>query len=205
MPTVEARGRSGTSAPDHAAAAAAVSIRELIAPPWMTSPSVGSESVNGIESTARFGSITSVRMPRCATNGELSSQPRASAMPSACGASVSDCSVCAMCVGEGTSVPKLAGAFAVADACGRQATLSRMAVAARTVAEGCESAKWASRELPVATSEAKTAALERLAELLGARTAEILEANADDLADERAAGLTPSLRDRLTLDEARVA
>jgi glutamate-5-semialdehyde dehydrogenase len=40
--------------------------------------------------------------------------------------------------------------------------------------------------------------------LLGERTAEILEANAADLADERAAGLTQALRDRLTLTEDRV-
>jgi glutamate-5-semialdehyde dehydrogenase len=40
---------------------------------------------------------------------------------------------------------------------------------------------------------------------LGERTAEILEANAADLADERAAGLTQALRDRLTLTEDRVA
>src|SRR5215208_1344699 len=80
-----------------------------------------------------------------------------------------------------------------------------MATATRTVAEICESAKRASRELAVTSTEAKNAALVRLAELLGARTGEILEANADDLADERAAGLTPALRDRLTLDEARIA
>jgi glutamate-5-semialdehyde dehydrogenase len=80
-----------------------------------------------------------------------------------------------------------------------------MATATRTVAEVCESAKRASHELAVASTEAKNAALRRLAELLGARTGEILEANADDLADERAGGLTPALRDRLTLDEARVA
>jgi glutamate-5-semialdehyde dehydrogenase len=40
---------------------------------------------------------------------------------------------------------------------------------------------------------------------LGERTEEILEANAADLADERAAGLTQALRDRLTLTEDRVA
>jgi glutamate-5-semialdehyde dehydrogenase len=40
---------------------------------------------------------------------------------------------------------------------------------------------------------------------LGERTGEILEANAADLADERAAGLTQALRDRLTLTEDRVA
>ena len=36
-------------------------------------------------------------------------------------------------------------------------------------------------------------------------SAEILEANAADLADERAAGLTQALRDRLTLTEERIA
>jgi glutamate-5-semialdehyde dehydrogenase len=80
-----------------------------------------------------------------------------------------------------------------------------MATAMRTVAEICESAKRASRELGAASTEAKNAALLRLAESLGARTGEILEANADDLADERARGLTPALRDRLALDEARIA
>jgi glutamate-5-semialdehyde dehydrogenase len=40
---------------------------------------------------------------------------------------------------------------------------------------------------------------------LGERSAEILEANAADLADERAAGLTQALRDRLTLTEERIA
>jgi glutamate-5-semialdehyde dehydrogenase len=43
------------------------------------------------------------------------------------------------------------------------------------------------------------------ARLLGERAGEILEANADDLADERAAGLTQALRDRLRLSEARIA
>ena len=41
--------------------------------------------------------------------------------------------------------------------------------------------------------------------LLGERSGEILEANAADLADERAAGLTTALRDRLTLTEERIA
>jgi glutamate-5-semialdehyde dehydrogenase len=40
---------------------------------------------------------------------------------------------------------------------------------------------------------------------LGERSAEILDANAADLADERASGLTQALRDRLTLTEVRVA
>jgi glutamate-5-semialdehyde dehydrogenase len=80
-----------------------------------------------------------------------------------------------------------------------------MATATRTVAEICESAKRAARELAVASTEAKNAALARLAELLGERADDVLQANAEDLADERASGLTPALRDRLTLDEARVA
>jgi glutamate-5-semialdehyde dehydrogenase len=79
-----------------------------------------------------------------------------------------------------------------------------MATATRSVAEVCESAKRASHELAVASTKVKDAALARLVELLGERSAEILEANAADLADERAAGLTPALRDRLTLDEGRI-
>ena len=43
------------------------------------------------------------------------------------------------------------------------------------------------------------------ARLLVERSAEILEANAADLADERAGGLTTALRDRLTLSEQRIA
>jgi glutamate-5-semialdehyde dehydrogenase len=80
-----------------------------------------------------------------------------------------------------------------------------MATATRTVADVCASAKRASRELSTATTQTKDAALARLAELLGERTDEILEANAADLADERAARLNDALRDRLALDEERVA
>jgi len=56
-----------------------------------------------------------------------------------------------------------------------------------------------------APTTAKDAALEAIARLLGERSAEILEANAADLADERAVGLTEALRDRLTLSEERIA
>jgi glutamate-5-semialdehyde dehydrogenase len=79
-----------------------------------------------------------------------------------------------------------------------------MATATRTVIEVCASAKRASRQLATASTEAKNAALGRLADLLGSRSDEVLEANASDLADERATRLTPALRDRLMLDEARV-
>ena len=80
-----------------------------------------------------------------------------------------------------------------------------MAIATRGVTEACASAKQAARLLAAAGDETKNRALERLAELLGERTAEVLEANAADLADERAEGLTPALRDRLRLTEERVA
>ena len=79
------------------------------------------------------------------------------------------------------------------------------AIATTGVAEACERAKRASRELATASTATKDAALERLADLLAERTDEVLEANAADLADERAAGLTDALRDRLTLTAERVA
>jgi glutamate-5-semialdehyde dehydrogenase len=79
-----------------------------------------------------------------------------------------------------------------------------MATTIRSVTESCAAAKAASRLLATASSEVKDATLRRIAELLDERSAEVLEANAGDLADERAAGLTSSLRDRLTLDESRV-
>jgi glutamate-5-semialdehyde dehydrogenase len=82
---------------------------------------------------------------------------------------------------------------------------SPMSTATRTVAEVCGSAKRASRRLATASTETRNAALGRLAELLGERAGEVLEANAADLADERAAGLAEALRDRLTLNEDRVA
>ena len=47
--------------------------------------------------------------------------------------------------------------------------------------------------------------MEATARLLGERSTGILEANAADLADERASGLTQALRDRLTLTEERIA
>jgi glutamate-5-semialdehyde dehydrogenase len=79
-----------------------------------------------------------------------------------------------------------------------------MAVATPTVAEACEAAKRAALALGSASSDAKDAALRATARLLGERSAEILEANAADLDDERASGLTPALRDRLTLSGERI-
>jgi glutamate-5-semialdehyde dehydrogenase len=79
-----------------------------------------------------------------------------------------------------------------------------MATTTTSVAESCAAAKKAARVLASASTEAKNTALEATARLLEERTEEILEANAADLGDERAANLNQALRDRLTLTEARV-
>jgi glutamate-5-semialdehyde dehydrogenase len=83
--------------------------------------------------------------------------------------------------------------------------LALMAVAAKSVAEACAAARLAARELGAAPTATKDAALEAIARLLGERVADVLEANAADLADEQAEGLTPALRDRLALTAERVA
>ena len=80
-----------------------------------------------------------------------------------------------------------------------------MAIATRTVIEACESAKSAAGALATAPTATKDAALARLAELLEERGDEVLEANAADLADERATELSDALRDRLALDPSRIA
>src|ERR1700743_768450 len=80
-----------------------------------------------------------------------------------------------------------------------------MAVATRAIAESCIAAKRAARALASAPTAAKDAALAAAARPLGERVDAILEANAADLADERAAGLSEALRDRLTLTPERVA
>jgi glutamate-5-semialdehyde dehydrogenase len=80
-----------------------------------------------------------------------------------------------------------------------------MAITTPTVTEVCEAAKRAALALGSAPTAVKDEALEVTARLLGERTAEILEANAADLADEHAEGLSEALRDRLTLSEERVA
>ncbi len=79
-----------------------------------------------------------------------------------------------------------------------------MAVTTASVAERCAAAKRAARPLGSASTEAKNAALEAIASLLAERASSILEANAADLADERAAGLTAALRDRLALFGPRI-
>ncbi|HEV7481769.1 MAG TPA: glutamate-5-semialdehyde dehydrogenase [Solirubrobacterales bacterium] len=80
-----------------------------------------------------------------------------------------------------------------------------MAVTTTSVADRCVAAKRAARALAAASTQAKNAALEATARLLEVRGAQILEANAADLADERATGLSEALRDRLALSPERVA
>jgi len=80
-----------------------------------------------------------------------------------------------------------------------------MAMTTTTVAESCAAAQRAARDLGAASTDVKNAALAAIARLLGERVGDVLEANAADLADERARGLAPALRDRLALSAERVA
>ena len=66
-------------------------------------------------------------------------------------------------------------------------------------------AKAASTGLATATTVQKNRGLEAIADALLARSAEVIAANAEDLAAARAGGLSAGLVDRLTLDERRVA
>ena len=61
-------------------------------------------------------------------------------------------------------------------------------------------AKAAARTLALAPSAQKDAALAAIANAIRARTRQILAANAEDLAEARAAGATPAFLDRLALD-----
>jgi glutamate-5-semialdehyde dehydrogenase len=61
----------------------------------------------------------------------------------------------------------------------------------------------ASRRLAILTGRRKNAILEAMAQELDARRGAIREANAADVADSRAAGLSAALLDRLTLTDAR--
>jgi glutamate-5-semialdehyde dehydrogenase len=66
-------------------------------------------------------------------------------------------------------------------------------------------AKTAARVLALASTAQKDKALAGMAEALRARQAEILSANADDMAEAKAAGATAAFLDRLALDERRIA
>jgi glutamate-5-semialdehyde dehydrogenase len=73
-----------------------------------------------------------------------------------------------------------------------------------SVAELCRAAREASRSLAGLSTGVKDAALLAIADALEARTPEILEANALDMAAGREGGLDAALLDRLALDEGRV-
>src|SRR5215216_5478723 len=80
-----------------------------------------------------------------------------------------------------------------------------MAIAAQSVAQLCAQAKAASRELATLDTATKNAALEAMADALGSRSHEILEANARDMEAGEEAGLHSGLLDRLKLTEERLA
>ena len=65
-------------------------------------------------------------------------------------------------------------------------------------------ARAAARALALAGAAQKNAALSAMADALSKRSAEILAANAEDVADGKAAGMTGSFLDRLTLNEKRI-
>jgi glutamate-5-semialdehyde dehydrogenase len=73
-----------------------------------------------------------------------------------------------------------------------------------SVIEQAQRARVAAARLAVASRTEKDAALRALADALEARTAEVLAANAEDVAAGRSAGMSDALVDRLTLTEARV-
>jgi glutamate-5-semialdehyde dehydrogenase len=66
-------------------------------------------------------------------------------------------------------------------------------------------ARHASRALALAPRERKDAVLAAMAEALRVQRSDILAANAQDLAESRAAGASAAFLDRLALDEARIA
>jgi glutamate-5-semialdehyde dehydrogenase len=80
-----------------------------------------------------------------------------------------------------------------------------MAIAAQSVAQICEQAKRASRELATLDTATKDAALEAMAAALEERADEVLDANARDMEAGEEAGLHSGLLDRLKLTEERLA
>ena len=76
--------------------------------------------------------------------------------------------------------------------------------AAAIVAELGRRAKLAAAALRTASTDAKNKALGDAARLIRSRKAEILAANARDIAAAQAAGMSSALQDRLLLDDARI-
>ncbi len=75
----------------------------------------------------------------------------------------------------------------------------------RSVADLATRARAASTVLAAANRATKDRALHAMADALVTRTGDIVEANATDVADARAAGTSAAMIDRLSLDAARVA
>ena len=75
---------------------------------------------------------------------------------------------------------------------------------AATMSDIGRSAKAAARVLALASTDQKNRALAGMAAAIRASRSDILAANADDLADGKAAGLTAAALDRLTLNGPRV-
>ena len=80
-----------------------------------------------------------------------------------------------------------------------------MATTVPATTEVCVAARDASRVLATLPTDAKNAALEAMAAALEDRSGEILDANALDMEAGAARGLSPSLLDRLRLDDAILA
>jgi len=80
-----------------------------------------------------------------------------------------------------------------------------MATTVPTTTEVCLAARGAARVLATLPTDTKNAALEAMASALEDRSGEILDANELDMEAGAAAGLSPSLLDRLRLDESRLA
>src|SRR5687767_6322673 len=76
---------------------------------------------------------------------------------------------------------------------------------AATMADIGRRAKSAARVLALAPTAQKDRALTAMARAIRAATADILAANAEDIADAKSSGATAAFLDRLALDEARVA
>ena len=79
-----------------------------------------------------------------------------------------------------------------------------MATATRSVSDVCRAARDAARALAALDTDTKNRALLAIADALVERT-EIVEANARDMQDGRAAGLDAALLDRLALNPERIA
>jgi glutamate-5-semialdehyde dehydrogenase len=86
----------------------------------------------------------------------------------------------------------------------REVTLDAMKAGAR-VADLARRARDASRTLATASTAQKDAALHDAADLLDERSGDIVSANSLDVDRETAAGVSPTVVDRLRLDERRVA